>query len=199
MPHGAFLKGVITTPSIPEILSVIKNGIDVGELTVLGLTSLTPEILEEAIRDWQDPIMVAEYLKLENPFVAAIAKSLFRSNWENVEFVLTNRDFLYNEICKDKNKKKLLDTARGTAWLNYVRRRCYEYYFWYAWGKKCPRCAKQMERKKTKCVSKVAEEVYLCKCGYIIPIFDAANTYQEPSDQDQAVINLKSLTLNVKC
>lgn len=141
--------------------------------------------------------MVAEYLQLENPLVGVIAKSLFRSNWEHVEYVLTDCDFLYIEITKDKNKKKLLDTPRGTAWLNYVRRRCYEYYFWYAWGKKCPRCAKQMERKKTKCVSKVADEVYLCKCGYVIPIFDAANTYQEQPYQDKDVINLKHLTLKV--
>jgi hypothetical protein len=159
-------------PSIQEIISVIKNGIDVGELTVRGLTSLTPEILGQAIQEWQDPIMIAEWLKLENPFVALIAKSIFKTNWDRVEYVLTDSDFLYNEIAKDKDKKILLDTPRGTAWLNYVRRRSHEYYYWYAWGKKCPRCERNMERKKTKCVSSVSNEIYLCKCGYTIPIFD---------------------------
>lgn len=165
-------------PSLQEIVSVIKSGTNAGELIVLGLTILTPEILSQAIREWQDPIMIAEWLKLEHPIVAVFAKYRFREDWERVEYVLTDGNFLYNEITKDKDKKKLIDTPRGMAWLKYVRCRSYEYYFWYTWGKKCPRCAKDMDRKKTKCVS-TTNEIYLCKCGYIIPIFDEVSTYHE--------------------
>jgi hypothetical protein len=166
-------------PSFQEIISIIRNGVDVGELTVRGLTSLTPEILGQSIREWQDPLLIVEWLKLENPFIAVIAKPIFRSHWEHVEFVLTDGEFLYNEVVKDKDKKKLLDTPRGTAWLNYVRRRSYEYYFWYTWGKKCPRCAKNMDRIKTKDVRNITNEIYLCKCKYKIPIFDEVSTYHE--------------------
>jgi hypothetical protein len=181
-------------PSLQEILSVIKNGIDVGEFIVSGLTGLTPEILGQAIREWQDPLMIVEWLKLENPFISVVAKSLFRSNWERVEYVLIDGDFLYREIAKDKEKKTLLDTQRGMAWLNYVRRRSYEYYFFYTWGKKCPRCAKNMERKKTKGVSNVADEIYLCKCGYIIPIIDAGSTYYENQGHNRSTLQLSAPT-----
>ncbi len=181
-------------PSLQEILSVIKNGVDVGEFIVSGLTGLTPEILGQAIQEWQDPLMIVEWLKLENPFISVVAKTLFRSNWERVEYVLVDGDFLYVEIAKDKAKKILLDTHRGMAWLNYVKRRSYEYYFFYTWGKKCPRCAKNMERKKTKCVSNVTDEIYLCKCGYIIPIFDAGSTYYDNQGHNRSTLRLGAPT-----
>ena len=174
-------------PSIQEIVSIIKSGVDVGELITRGLTHLTPEILDRAIRDWQDPIMVSQWLKLENPVVAFLAKSLFRSHWERVEFVLTDGDFLYSEIIKDNDKKKILDTPRGMAWLNYTRRRSYEYYFWYTWGKKCPRCSKDMDRIKTKCASNLTSEIYLCKCGYTIPIFDIASTHEHKIQNNEVM------------
>jgi hypothetical protein len=152
--------------------SFIQNGINVGELTVLGLTNLTPELLAVAINEWQDPIIVAEYFHIENPILAVFAKPIFRENWEHVEFVLTDSEYLYNQITKDPLKKRILDTPRGIAWINYVKRRCHEYYFWYTWGKKCPRCAKDMERKKGKQARMITNEAYICKCGYILPIFD---------------------------
>jgi hypothetical protein len=166
-------------PSLQEILSFVKNGIDVGEFIVSGLANLTPEILGQSIREWHDPLIIAEQLKLENPIVSVLAKPIFRHNWERVEYVLTDSDFLYRELTKDKQKKLLLDTQRGISWLNYTRHRSYEYYYWYTWGKKCPRCAKNMERKKTKCMSNITDEIYLCKCGYTIPIFNMGSTYYE--------------------
>lgn len=93
-------------------------------------------MLEEAILEWRDPLELAEYLNLENPLVKFVAKTLLKKYWDKVEHTLSDPMELYNQIAKDPEKKKLLDTARGRKWLTYVRRRCYDYYYNYTWNQK---------------------------------------------------------------
>ncbi len=127
-----------STPRITEIIYEISHLDDrsVERWMVKGLTSLTPEMLDKAIREWQDPLLLAEYLNLENPLVKLVAKTLLKRYWETVDATLSDPWELYNQIAKDPVKKKLLDTPRGRQWISYVRKRCYEYYYNYAWGKK---------------------------------------------------------------
>lgn len=102
-----------------------------------GLNSLTPEMLEKAILEWQDPLLLAGYLHLENPAVKFVAVTyILKPYWERAEKTLNDPWELYNQIAMDPEKKKLLDTERGRAWLNYVRKRCYDYYYEYTWGKR---------------------------------------------------------------
>lgn len=101
-----------------------------------GVSNLTPEMLETAILEWQDPLLLADYLHLENPAVKFVARTyILKPFWERVKKTLNDEPLeLYNLIAKDPEKKKLLDTERGRAWLNYVRKRCYRYYYGYTWG-----------------------------------------------------------------
>lgn len=122
-------------PSISEIVHEIVHLDDssIERWTIQGLVSLTPEMLETAIREWQDPLSLAEYLNLENPMVRMVAKTLLKKYWEKVEIILTDPWELYNNIAEDPAKKELLDTPRGREWLSYVRKRCYDYFYDYTW------------------------------------------------------------------
>lgn len=126
--------------SLREIIYEIThiNEESVPRWIAKGLISLTPEMLEKAILDWEDPLLLAEYLHLENPAVKFVAVNyILKPYWERVKKTLNDDPWeLYNQIAMDPEKKKLLDTPRGRAWLNYVRKRSYQYYYNYAWGKK---------------------------------------------------------------
>lgn len=92
-------------------------------------------MLEKAVNEWQDPLLLSEYLHLENPAVKWVAVTfVLNPYWEKIEFVLTDPLELYNHISKDQEKKKILDTERGRKWLTYVRKRCYDYYYNYTWN-----------------------------------------------------------------
>lgn len=125
-----------STASISEIIYEITHLDDhsVERWIVKGLTSLTPDMLEEAVRDWRDPLELAEYLNLENSLIKVVAKLILKRYWERVEYTLTNPWELYNQISKDPEKKKIMDTPQGRKWLTYVRTRCYDYYYNYTWN-----------------------------------------------------------------
>lgn len=124
-----------STPSIPEIIHEISHLDDnsIERWIVLGLTELTPQMLAESVREWRDALVLAEYMNLENPVIKAVAKLILKKYWERAEYILTDPLELYNQIAKDPEKKKILDTDRGRKWLTYVRKRCYDYYFDYTW------------------------------------------------------------------
>lgn len=131
-----------------------------------GLNSLTPEMLAVAIDEWQDPLLIAQFLNLESPVVKPLAIAfVLKPYWEQIELVMKDQNGLYNELSADPVKKKLLDTPRGKAWLRYVRERCYEYLRYYTWPRECPRCKSVMERKKVKADRSNGSEpfdVYIC-------------------------------------
>lgn len=123
-------------PEIREILYEIRHLKDESSIQrwiTKGLTSLTSETLEKAIMEHQDPLLVAEYLNLNNPLIKIVAKVFIRNNWERIEPIFKNPLMLYNHISQDPQKKQLLDTAQGREWLTYVRKRCYSYFYKYAW------------------------------------------------------------------
>lgn len=119
--------------AVQEVLYELKHGVDIEHWIVKGLTSLTPDLLESAILEWQDPLGLADYLHLENRFVKFFVRTLLKEHWERVEHTLVDPWELYNQIARDPEKKKLLDTPQGRKWLTYVRRRCYNYYYDYTW------------------------------------------------------------------
>ncbi|MBU0777999.1 hypothetical protein KKF82_07055 [Patescibacteria group bacterium] len=125
-----------STPSIPEIIHEISHLDDhsIERWIVIGLTELTPQMLAESVREWRDPLVLAEYMNLENPVIKVVAKLILNKYWERVEYILTDPWELYNQIARDPEKKKILDTDRGRKWLTYVRTRCYDYYFDYTWN-----------------------------------------------------------------
>jgi len=127
---------VSSTPSIPEIIHEIthldENSIE--RWIVIGLTELTPEMLAESIREWRDPLILAEYMNLENPLIKTVARLILKKYWERAEYILTDPWEIYNQIAKDPEKKKILDTDRGRKWITYVRKRCYDYYYDYTWN-----------------------------------------------------------------
>ncbi len=98
------------------------------------MTELTPEMLSDSVREWRDPLVLAEYMNLENPVIKVVAKLILNKYWERVEYILTDPCELYNQIARDPEKKKILDTDRGRKWLTYVRKRCYDYYYDYTWN-----------------------------------------------------------------
>lgn len=123
-------------PSIRETLFEIRHLNDESSIQrwiAKGLTSLTPETLEKAIMEWQDPLLLAEYLNLENPAIKLVAKIFIRNKWERIEPIFIEPWLLYNYISKDPQKKALLDTAQGRKWLIYVQKRCFLYFRDYAW------------------------------------------------------------------
>ncbi|MDD3813249.1 MAG: hypothetical protein PHZ02_01275 [Desulfocapsaceae bacterium] len=123
-------------PTIQEILFEIRHLNDENSIQrwiTNGLTSLTPDLLEKAIMEWQDPLLVVEYLNLDNTLIKIIAKIFIKNNWDRIEPIFTDKWLLYNHISKDLQKKQLLDTPKGREWLSYVRRRCYSYFYKYAW------------------------------------------------------------------
>lgn len=121
-----------------------------------GLNSLTPEMLAKAIDEWQDPLLLVEYLNLENPVVRPLAIIfVLKPYWERIEQTMKDQTGLYCEISTDPAKKKLLDTPRGKAWLRYVSARCYEYLRYYTWPRKCPQCESEMKR---------SCDTYTCNC-----------------------------------
>lgn len=151
-------------PSIREILHEIRNLNEesIPQWIAKGVNSLTPEMLEKAIMENQDPLLIAGYLNLENPLIKIVAKTLLKTHWERIHFTFKDHWELYNQVSKDPEKKKLLDTPVGQAWLIYVRERCNEYYYIYTWDK-CPRCKSQMDHQKTKS----GGGTYICrKCGH---------------------------------
>ena len=97
------------------------------------MTELTPQMLAESVREWRDPLVLAEYMNLENPVIKVVAKLVLKKYWERAEYILTDPWELYNQISKDPEKKKILDTDRGRKWLTYVRIRCEDYFFNYTW------------------------------------------------------------------
>lgn len=117
-----------------EVLYELRHGVDIEHWIIKGLTSLTPELLERAILEWQDPLALAEYLHLENKFVKFFVRTLLKEHWDRVERTLVDPWELYKQIAKDLEKKKLLDTPQGRKWLTYVRKRCYNYYYDYTWN-----------------------------------------------------------------
>lgn len=123
-------------PSISDITHAIKN-LNEGNAELLiseGLTKLTPEMLEKAVKEWQDPLLLSEYLHLDNPAVKWVAKTfVLIPYWDRIDHTLTDPWELYNQISKDPAKKKILDTDRGRRWLTYARNRCYSYYYNYTW------------------------------------------------------------------
>ncbi len=142
--------------NMPTIKEVIRGLSDINEETAprwiaQGLSSLTPEMLGKAIDEWQDPLLLVNYLCLDSPIVKPLAVMfVLKPYWEQIEQVMTDQNRLYSEISRDPAKKKLLDTPRGKAWLGYVRERCYEYLRYYIWARECPLCNSEMERKKLK-------------------------------------------------
>lgn len=122
-------------PSIPEIIHEIRHLDEqsIERWIVIGLTELTPELLEEYVREWRDPLELAKYMNLENPIVKPFAKWILKKYWERAEYILTDPWELYNQIATDPEKKKIMDTPQGRKWLTYVRTRCYDYYFNYTW------------------------------------------------------------------
>jgi len=98
------------------------------------LTELTPEMLSDSVREWSDPLVLVEYMNLENPVIKVVAKLILKKYWERAEYILTDPLEIYNQIAKDPVKKKILDTDRGRKWLTYVRKRCYDYYYDYTWN-----------------------------------------------------------------
>lgn len=124
---------------MPDISEIIRELYSINEETLpkwiaAGVNSLTPQMLEHSINEWEDPLLVAEYYHLDNPVVKGIAKAfVFKPYWERVEQFLNSPDELYNEIAKDPAKKRLLDTPRGKAWLGFVRRRSYDYLYKLTW------------------------------------------------------------------
>jgi len=125
-------------PSIQDCLFEIRHLKDeknIQRWISNGLTSLTPEMLEKAILEWQDPLSLSEYLNLEHPLVKPIAWYFIRTNWERIEPIFKDKMFLYDYISKDPQKKQLLDTNRGREWMTFVRNRCYTYLYKYAWGR----------------------------------------------------------------
>jgi hypothetical protein len=124
-------------PSIQELLFEIRHLNDetnIQRWTTKGLTSLTPETLEKAIMDWQDPLLLVGYLNLEHPLARPAVWYFLRTNWDRIKPVFQDKMMLYDYISKDQKKKELLDTERGREWLTYVRKRCYVYFYKYAWG-----------------------------------------------------------------
>lgn len=126
--------------SLQEIIREIThlNEESVPRWIAKGLNSLTPEMLEKAILEWQDPLLLVEYLHLENPAVKFVAVTyILKPYWERVKETLNDDPWiLYDQIARDPEKKKMLDTPKGREWLNYVRKRSYQYYYEYTWGKK---------------------------------------------------------------
>lgn len=92
-------------------------------------------MLETAVNEWQDPLLLTEYLHLENPGVKWFAiRFVLKPYWERIDKVLSDPWELYNQISKDPVKKKILDTDRGRKWITYVRNRCYTYFYNYVWN-----------------------------------------------------------------
>lgn len=123
-------------PNILQVIHEIRNLNDtsIERWIVSGLTSLTPELLEDSIREWRDPLTLVEFLNLENPLVKHAARLVLKTYWERAEHILTDPWELYNQIARDPKKKELLDTVRGREWLTYVRIRCENYFFNYTWN-----------------------------------------------------------------
>ncbi len=149
--------------SVREVIYEIThiNEESVPRWIAKGINSLSPEMLEKAIMENQDPLLLAEYLNLENSFVKIAAKTLLKTYWELASFTFKDPQEVYNQLSKDPEKKKLLDTERGRAWLIYVRRRCNEYYYVYTWDK-CPVCRSTVQHHKGN-----GGGMYICeKCGH---------------------------------
>ena len=125
-----------STPSIPEIIHEISHLDDhsIERWIIIGLTELTPEMLSDSVREWRDPLVLAEYMNLENPVIKVVAKLILKKYWERAEYILTDPLEIYNQIARDPEKKKILDTDRGRKWLTYVRKRCYDFYYDYTWN-----------------------------------------------------------------
>jgi len=150
-------------PTVKEIIRELYN-IDEDSAAgwiAQGLNSLTPEMLEAAIYEWQDPLLLVQYLNLESPIVKPVAIFfVLKPYWERIEQVMKDQNGLYCELSTDPIKKKILDTPRGKAWLRYVSERCYEYIRYYTWPRECPLCRSEMERKN---------DAYICcHCKYTI-------------------------------
>lgn len=160
-------------PTVKEVIRELYN-IDedsAPEWIAQGLNSLTPEMLAEAIEEWQDPLLLAQYLNLESPIVRPLAiMFVLKPYWERIEQAMKDQNGLYLELSRDPAKKELLDTPRGKAWLKYVSERCYEYIRYYTWPRECPRCKSEMQRKKVKAAQSNGSELYdayicnRCKC-----------------------------------
>ena len=63
-----------------------------------------------------------------------LEKLILKKYWERAEYILTDPLEIYNQIARDPEKKKILDTDRGRKWLTYVRKRCYDFYYDYTWN-----------------------------------------------------------------
>ena len=123
--------------SIPDILFEIRHLNDeknIQRWISNGLMSLTPETLEKAIMDWQDPLLISDHLNLEHPLVKPVAWYFIRTNWKRIEPIFKDKLLLYNYISNDSQKKQLLDTERGREYMTFIRNRCYCYIYKYAWG-----------------------------------------------------------------
>lgn len=151
---------------MPTVKEVIRELYNIDEDSAAGwiaqgLNSLTPEMLAAAIDEWQDPLLLVQYLNLESPVVKPLAIFfVLKPYWERIELVMKDQNGLYSELSADPVKKKLLDTPRGKAWLRYVSERCYEYLRYYTWHRKCPQCTSEMERKKVKAAGLNGSEPY---------------------------------------
>jgi len=124
-------------PPIQDILFEIRHLNDetsIQRWVSKGLTSLTPETLEKAIMEWQDPLLLSEYLNLEHPVVKPFAWYFIRTNWKRIEPIFKDKLLLYNYISSDPQKKQMLDTDRGREYMTFIRNRCYLYIYKYAWG-----------------------------------------------------------------
>lgn len=151
---------------MPTVKEVIRELYKIDEDSAAGwiaqgLNSLTPEMLAAAIEEWQDPLLLVQYLNLESPVVKPLAIFfVLKPYWERIEQTMKDQNGLYCELSADPIKKKLLDTPRGKAWLRYVSERCYEYIRYYTWPRECPRCESEMERKKVKAARSNGSEPY---------------------------------------
>lgn len=154
---------------MPTVKEVIRELYNIDEDSAAGwiaqgLNSLTPEMLAAAIDEWQDPLLLVQYLNLESPVVKPLAIFfVLKPYWERIELVMKDQNGLYSELSADPVKKKLLDTPRGKAWLRYVSERCYEYLRYYTWHRECPICKSEMERKKVG-----SYDAYICKRKHTI-------------------------------
>lgn len=109
-------------PSIREILHEIRNLNEesIPQWIAKGVNSLTPEMLEKAIMENQDPLLIAGYLNLENPLIKIVAKTLLKTHWERIHFTFKDHWELYNQVSKDPEKKKLPACPRYTLFSSYT-------------------------------------------------------------------------------
>lgn len=156
--------------NMPTVKEIIRGLYNIDEDSAAGwiaqgLNSLTPEMLAQAIDEWQDPLLLVEYLNLESPVVKPLAIFfVLKPFWERIEQTMKDQNGLYSELSADPVKKKMLDTPRGKAWLRYVGERCFEYLRYYTWSRECPLCTSEMERKKVS-----SYDAYICgHCKYTI-------------------------------